>query len=106
LNKPVDLAISKPNGGNSDVDLLGLDLIGDVSKTTTNSGSFDPFYSKNQAESNIIFIERPKSQQQQQIIVPSQNSNFIQSTPSIPSSTPELLDIFSSPIQPQATQNR
>ena len=103
LNKPVDLAFSKPSG---DVDLLGLDLMGDSSNTTkaTNFGSFDSFPPKNQTESNIIFIERPKSQQQTQI--PSQNFNFVQLASSIPSTAPELLDIFSSPVQPQATQNR
>lgn len=108
------MANSKPvggGGGGGDVDLLGLDLIGDVptNKTTKiqqNFGNFDPFSSsKNLPESNIIFIERPKSQQQQQSLSPIapqnvNNTNFVQSTPSIPSAAPELLDLFSSPTQP------
>nr|CAD2194243.1 unnamed protein product [Meloidogyne enterolobii] len=113
-SKNISLANSKPvggGGGGGDVDLLGLDLIGDVPTTKTtkiqqNFGNFDPFSSsKNLPESNIIFIERPKSQQQQQSISPiaPQNvntTNFVQSTPSIPSAAPELLDLFSSPTQP------
>ncbi|KAL7073606.1 hypothetical protein ACQ4LE_006936 [Meloidogyne hapla] len=106
-SKPVDLAFKKPSGGSGDVDLLGLDLIVDVTNKTTktqNFGNFDSFPSKNQSESNIIFIERPKSQQQTQPQtqppISPQNVNFIQSTPSIPSAAPELLDLFSSTTQP------
>uniref|UniRef100_A0A915M9S7 ENTH domain-containing protein n=1 Tax=Meloidogyne javanica TaxID=6303 RepID=A0A915M9S7_MELJA len=111
-SKNISLANSKPvsGSGGGDVDLLGLDLIGDVStnKTTKiqqNFGNFDPFSSsKNLPESNIIFIERPKSQQQQSLspIAPQNvnTTNFVQSTPSIPSAAPELLDLFSSPTQP------
>nr|CAD2148617.1 unnamed protein product [Meloidogyne enterolobii] len=114
-SKNISLANSKPvgggGGGGGDVDLLGLDLIGDVptnkpTKIQQNFGNFDPFSSsKNLPESNIIFIERPKSQQQQQSLSPIapqnvNNTNFVQSTPSIPSAAPELLDLFSSPTQP------